>query len=64
MLELTGIFGVLILIADIYAIIKTFESSASTPKKIIWAAIIFFLPLLGLILWFLFGPKSTHRKIA
>lgn len=60
MLELTGLFGILLLIADVWAILRTFESSASTIKKAIWSVVIFALPLLGLILWLLFGPKDRR----
>ncbi|MEM1375814.1 MAG: PLDc N-terminal domain-containing protein [Pseudomonadota bacterium] len=58
MLELTGLFGILLLVLDVWAIYRTFESSASTAKKAVWTVVIFLLPLLGLILWFLFGPKD------
>lgn len=51
-----GFFGLLILIADIYAIVKTFESGASTGTKVIWILLVLLLPVVGLILWFLFGP--------
>jgi succinate dehydrogenase/fumarate reductase cytochrome b subunit len=64
MLELTGFFGILLLIADVWAIYRTFQSSASTTKKAIWTVAIFFLPLLGLILWLLFGPKDRSTSYA
>ena len=57
--EVTGLFGLLILIADVYAIVKTLQSSAETATKVIWVVVILVLPLLGVILWFLFGPKSA-----
>lgn len=57
-IEIGGIFGLIILIADIYAIVKTVESSASTGKKVLWIVLILVLPLLGLILWWLMGPKG------
>lgn len=63
MLELTGLFGILLLIADVWAILRTFESSASTVKKAIWTVVIFALPLLGLVLWLLFGPKDRRTAI-
>ena len=64
MMELTGFLGFLILVLDIYGIYKTWTSSASTGAKIIWSAAIFFLPVLGMILWFMFGPKgSPHRSV-
>lgn len=64
MLELSGLFGVILLVLDIWAIMKTLQSSASTLKKAIWVAVIFFLPFLGLILWYLFGPKGGRSVTA
>ena len=54
----TGLFGLLILVLDVMAIIKTIQSRASTSTKVIWVVAILLLPVLGLILWFLFGPKG------
>lgn len=56
-IEVGGIFGLLILIADIYAIIKVVGSGASTGVKVIWVVVILLLPLLGFLLWLFFGPK-------
>jgi hypothetical protein len=56
--EVTGLFGLLILVLDVMAIIKTIQSRASTSTKVIWVVAILLLPVLGLILWFLFGPKG------
>lgn len=55
-IQVGGLFGLIILIADIWAIIKTVDSSASTGTKVIWVVVILLLPVLGLILWLLFGP--------
>ena len=52
-----GLFGLLILLGDVYAIVKIFQSSASAAAKAVWIVLILVLPLLGLIIWFLFGPK-------
>jgi len=54
--EVGGFFGLLILIADIWAIVKIFQSTASTGAKVFWIVLIVLLPVLGLILWLLFGP--------
>ncbi|WP_237058412.1 PLDc N-terminal domain-containing protein [Microbulbifer sediminum] len=51
-----AIFGILILIADIYAIIKILQSSAGGLKKIIWVLLVLILPVIGLILWYFAGP--------
>ena len=53
-----GVFGLLVLAADLYAIISVINGSSSTGKKVLWILLILFLPLLGWILWFLFGPRS------
>lgn len=57
-MEVSGLLGLLILIADIYAIVKTVQSSADTLVKVLWIVAIILLPVLGLLLWFLFGPKG------
>lgn len=53
-----SIFGILILVLDIYAIIKIAQSSTEPLKKALWIVIIILLPVLGLILWWLLGPKQ------
>ena len=55
-MEVGGLFGLIVLVLDIYAILKIVESSASTGTKVLWIAVVLVLPLLGVILWFLFGP--------
>lgn len=57
-IEVTGIFGLLVLVADIYAIVKTVQSGAETGAKVLWILIILLLPLIGVFLWFLMGPKG------
>jgi len=51
-----SIVGLLILIADIYAIVKIFQSSAEALNKTIWIVVILLLPIIGLIIWYLMGP--------
>ncbi len=53
-----GLIGLLILIADIYAIVKTLQSGASTGAKVLWVVLILVLPVLGFLLWLIAGPKS------
>jgi len=57
-----GILGALILVGDIWAIINIFQSSASSEKKLIWIVAVALLPLLGLVLWFLLGPRGGRRS--
>ena len=53
-----SILGLLILAADIWAIINIFQSSVSNEKKLIWTIAVVLLPVLGLILWFFLGPRD------
>ncbi|MGR3545937.1 MAG: PLDc N-terminal domain-containing protein, partial [Roseovarius sp.] len=53
-----GIGGIILLILDIWAIISVVGSGATTGKKVLWVVLVLLLPLLGFILWLLFGPRS------
>jgi hypothetical protein len=55
--EVGGLLGLIILILDVYAIIKVIGSSASIGTKVLWVVLILLLPVVGLILWALLGPK-------
>lgn len=56
-----GIFGLLILILDVYAIIKVLGSGASTGAKILWVLGILVFPVVGFIVWLIAGPRSAGR---
>lgn len=53
-----GLWGLLILAADIWAIINIFQSAVSNEKKLLWILVVLLLPVLGLILWFILGPRD------
>jgi len=55
-----NILGVLIFIANIYAIVKILQSSASGARKVIWVIVVLLLPLLGLIIWYFAGPGGRE----
>lgn len=57
-IEIGGLFGLILLIANIWAIVKTVQSGASTGAKVLWIVLILILPLLGFLVWLLFGPKG------
>ena len=57
-IEVGGFFGLLILIADVWAIVKTVQSRASTGAKVFWIVLVLVLPLLGLIIWLVAGPRG------
>jgi hypothetical protein len=55
----TSIIGILILIADIWAIVNVIQSATSGGKKALWILLVLLLPIVGLIIWFLAGPKKS-----
>ena len=57
-MQYQGLVGLLILVADIWAIIKVLQSGAESIKKLLWVVIVILLPLIGLILWYFIGPKN------
>ncbi|SPF77972.1 PLD nuclease N-terminal domain-containing protein [Pseudoprimorskyibacter insulae] len=58
-----GLFGLLILALDLYAIYQTLTSPASTAAKIVWTLAILLLPVVGLIAWLIFGPRGAARTV-
>jgi hypothetical protein len=60
-IEIGGMFGLLILIADVWAIVNVIQSRVTTGWKVFWVVLIILLPLLGLIIWFFLGPRSHSQ---
>jgi hypothetical protein len=55
-MDLTGIGSLVILVLDIYAIVMILQSPAKGIEKLIWSLVVFFLPLIGLVIWYFAGP--------
>lgn len=53
---LSQLGALLILIADIYAIVMILQSSEQVINKVLWVLLVILLPLIGLIIWYLAGP--------
>ena len=59
-----GLVFVLVIIGlDAWAVAKTWRGPASTGQKIGWSAVIVLLPLLGLVVWALAGPKVAKPDV-
>ncbi|MCX7079335.1 MAG: PLD nuclease N-terminal domain-containing protein [Pseudomonas sp.] len=56
-----GLVGLIILALDIWAIINVLKSSVEIGMKIIWVLVIILLPVLGLIIWAIAGPRGNMR---
>ena len=53
-----AILGLIILVLDIIAIVDALKSSMDTGKQILWIILIIFLPVVGMVLYFLIGKKQ------
>ncbi|MDH0624618.1 PLDc N-terminal domain-containing protein [Pseudomonas chengduensis] len=56
-----GLLGLVILALDIWAIINVVKSNAEIGIKILWILLIVLLPVIGLIIWALMGPRGNVR---
>ena len=59
-----GILSIAVLLADIWALYEVLRSSENNVTKALWAVLIVLLPVVGLILWYLMGPKSDSAPVA
>jgi succinate dehydrogenase/fumarate reductase cytochrome b subunit len=57
-MEYQGLGGLIVLVADVWAIVNIFQSGADTGKKVLWTVLVIILPVLGFILWYFLGPKT------
>ena len=57
-MQYQGLGGLIVLIADVWAIVNIFQSGADTGKKVLWTVLVIILPVVGFILWYFLGPKT------
>jgi hypothetical protein len=57
-IEVGGLLGFIVLVLDIWAIVRVLQSGASTGNKVLWVVLILLMPVVGLILWWLMGPRG------
>jgi hypothetical protein len=51
-----SLFGLIVLVLDIVALVSLLKSGADAGTKILWVILIVLLPLVGMILYFVMGP--------
>ncbi|KAF8980965.1 hypothetical protein BGZ46_003425 [Entomortierella lignicola] len=56
-----GFIGLVVFILDLIAIFEVINSNRSVTSKLLWSLLIFLFPILGLILYFLFGGREEHN---
>lgn len=57
-MEFSGLLGLLVLAADVWATVNVLQSGGSTGNKVLWVLVILILPVLGLVIWLLAGPRG------
>jgi hypothetical protein len=58
-IEVGGLFGLIVLVLNIWALLNVVQSGASTGGKVVWILAILILPLLGFLGWLIFGPRKA-----
>lgn len=61
--EIGGIFGLIVLALDIWAIVNIIGSGASTGGKVLWILLVLLMPVVGLIVWLVAGPRSKAAAV-
>jgi hypothetical protein len=54
-----GLIGLIILVLDIIAFIDILGGRGSAQHKLLWFLVVFFLPVLGMILYFVIGKNAA-----
>jgi hypothetical protein len=54
---LSALLSILILVADVWAIVQIAQTNESAGSKALWIVLILLLPVLGLAIWYFAGPK-------
>lgn len=58
---LNGLLGLVVLALNIWAILSIVKSGAESGVKVLWILLIVLLPVIGLIIWALLGPRGTVK---
>ncbi|BCD89554.1 hypothetical protein PSm6_59610 [Pseudomonas solani] len=58
---LNSLAGLIILALDIWAILNVIKSNVEIGMKVLWILLIVLLPVIGLIIWAIAGPRGNVR---
>ncbi|MBX2944003.1 MAG: PLDc_N domain-containing protein [Cyclobacteriaceae bacterium] len=51
------LLGILILVLDVIVVLDIYRSNKDTEKKVLWILVVFFLPLVGPLLYYVIGKN-------
>ncbi|MDV9030763.1 PLD nuclease N-terminal domain-containing protein [Pseudomonas sp. RAC1] len=54
-------FAVIVLLIDLWAIVSVYRSDKADATKAMWALILLVLPVVGLAIWGVAGPRGIKR---
>ncbi|MCC3153436.1 PLD nuclease N-terminal domain-containing protein [Hymenobacter sp. BT770] len=54
-------WGYVLLALDLFAMFDVFRQPWTIGKKLLWAAVIFFFPFIGLIIYFMFAGRGKSN---
>ncbi|GFM53559.1 PLDc N-terminal domain-containing protein [Pseudomonas capsici] len=60
-LWLFALLVALIVLADIWAVLRVRKSETSSSNKLLWIVVIVAVPVIGVLLWVLTGPRHVSR---
>ena len=46
---------------DLFVLVEIFKSNRPVSNKVIWSLVIFFVPVLGMIIYYLFSNRQAHN---
>jgi hypothetical protein len=58
-IKVGGLLGLLVLIAEVWAIVHVFGSRRPVGVQVLWTVLILVFPILGFLIWLLFGPRAV-----
>jgi hypothetical protein len=59
MVETSSLLATVVIVLDIIAIVSVLMGVSSPGRKLLWVVVILLLPLIGMVLYFLFGRSAA-----
>lgn len=53
-----SLLGLILFVIEVWAIYRIWLSKEDTMTKVLWTALVALVPVIGLVIWWLKGPKG------
>lgn len=57
----SGVFAIMLLLLDAWIIASVWRTTKAPGTKLGWAFLVIILPLLGAVIWGIFGPRGVAQ---